>query len=270
MELKGSVVLITGASSGIGAELARQADARGCRVGLLARSRDGLEQLRAELRGKCEVVTADVTSPEQVAAAVAQVAAALGPIDVLVNNAGIGLYGAFLDTEADEVDRIMRTNFMGVVHVLKAVLPGMVERRRGHVVNVGSIAGRIGAPFEAAYSASKFAVTGLSEALAAELAPFGIGVSLVNPGPEDTPFFDTRGHAYARKHPKPVPAARVARTVLTCVENGHAEAFVAPLLRQAIVTKTLVPPLLRWGTARAFAKELAAEEQRRPPYPLGL
>jgi short-subunit dehydrogenase len=264
VKLKDRVVLITGASSGIGAELARQADARGSRVGLLARSTTELEKLRAELHGPSEIVTADVTSPEQVAEAVERVTATLGPVDVLVNNAGIGAYGAFLDTDADELERLMRTNYLGVVHVLKAVLPGMVDRRTGHVVNVGSIAGRIGAPFEAGYSASKFAVTGLTEALATELRPFGIGVSLVNPGPVDTPFFATRGHAYERKHPKPVSAGRVARSVIRCVERDRAEAFVAPVLRQAVVTKTLVPPLLRWGTARAFVRELAGEDANRP------
>ena len=264
MKLKDRVVLITGASSGIGAELARQADARGCRVALLARSTPDLETLRAELRGPCEVVTADVTAPDQVAAALEQVQGTLGPVDVLVNNAGVGAYGAFLDTDAAEIDRLMRTNYLGTVHVLKAVLPGMVERRRGHVVNVGSIAGRIGAPFEAAYSASKFAVTGLTEALATELRPFGIGVSLVNPGPVDTPFFATRGHLYERKHPKPVSAGRVARSVLTAVERNRSEVFVASVLRQAVVTKTLVPPLLRWGTARAFTRELAEEGASRP------
>jgi len=264
VKLKDSVVLITGASSGIGAELARQADAAGARVGLLARSTTELEKLRAELRGASEVVTADVTSPAEVAAAVALVTKSLGPIDVVVNNAGIGAYGAFLDTDAEEIERLMRTNYLGIVHVLKAVLPGMVERRRGHVVNVGSIAGRIGAPFEAAYSASKFAVSGLSEALATELRPFSIGVSIVSPGPVDTPFFSTRGAPYQRKHPKPVPAARVARTVIKAVEGNRAESFVAPILRQAVVTKTLIPPLLRWGTAKAFTEKLAEEARRRP------
>jgi len=259
---KDRVVLISGASSGIGAELARQAVAQGSRVGLLARTTADLEQLRAELGERCVVATADVTAPEEVATAAEHVSAALGPIDILVNNAGIGLYGAFLDADVEDIDRLMRTNYLGVVHLLKAVLPGMVTRRRGHLVTVGSIAGRIGAPFEAAYSASKFAVSGLTEALSVELAPFDIGVSLVNPGPVDTPFFATRGHPYERKHPKPVSSARVARSVIRAVEGNRAEAYVSPLLRQAVVAKTLLPPLFRWGTARTFADELAGEDRR--------
>jgi short-subunit dehydrogenase len=255
--------LVTGASSGIGAELARQAASQGSRVGLLARRATELEKLRAELGDGCAIATADVSDRREVDTAVAQLTAELGPPDILVNNAGIGLYGAFLDADVAEIDALMRTNYLGVVHVLKAVLPGMVTRRRGHVVNVGSIAGRIGAPFEASYSASKFAVTGLSEALSVELRPFGIEVSLVNPGPVDTPFFETRGHRYERKHPKPVSAARVARAVIRAVEHDTSEVCVPPILRQAVVTKTLVPPLFGWGTARTFAKELRGERGRR-------
>jgi short-subunit dehydrogenase len=258
-----TVALITGASSGIGAEVARQASAQGSRVGLIARRSRELEGLRDELGTGCAIAVADVADRHQVDAAVNDLSAALGPPDIVVNNAGIGLYGAFLDADVDEIDALMRTNYLGVVHVLKAVLPGMVTRRRGHVVNVGSIAGRIGAPFEAAYSASKFALTGLSEALSVELAPFGIAVSLVNPGPVDTPFFETRGHRYERKHPKPVSAGRVARAVLRSVEHDKAEVCVPPILQQAVVTKTLVPPLFGWGTARTFAKELREERRRR-------
>ena len=262
MQWQDRTVLISGASSGIGAELARQAIARGSRVGLVARSKDGLESLRVQLGDRCFAAPADVTRPDEVARAVEAVTQALGPVDIVVNNAGVGLYGAFLDADVDEIDRLMRTNYLGVVHLLKAVVPGMVQRRRGHLVTIGSIAGRIGAPFEAAYSASKFAVTGLTEALSVELAPFGIGVSIVSPGPVDTPFFVNRGHRYDRKHPKPVPPAQVARAVIRAVEGNRAEKFVPSMLRPAVVTKALVPALFGWGTQRTFAGELSAERRR--------
>lgn len=263
MKWQDSTVLISGASSGIGAELARQVVARGSQVGLLARSVGAIEELSAELGEACVAAPADVTNPAELAAAVALVETALGPVDILVNNAGIGLYGAFLDVDVSDIDRVMRTNYVGVVHLLKAVLPGMVERRHGHLVTIGSISGRIGSPFEAAYSASKFATAALTEALSVELSPFGIDVSLINPGPVDTPFFANRGHVYGRKRPKPASAAQVAKTVLRAVEGNRPEAFVPPFLRQAVVAKTLVPPLYRWGTARAFASELAAERRSR-------
>jgi len=125
----GSVALISGASRGIGAELARQVVAKGGKVGLLARTTADLEQLKAELGDTCAIATADVTSTEDLEAAVKTVEAALGAIDILVNNAGIGLYAAFLDTDVEDFDRMMRTNYLGVVRLLKAVL-GKTDRVR--------------------------------------------------------------------------------------------------------------------------------------------
>jgi short-subunit dehydrogenase len=262
MKLRDKSVLITGASRGIGAEIARQAAARGSRVGLLARNAADLGRLRGEVGGRSVAAAADVLDPEQVRVAVEAVSKSLGPIDVVVANAGIGLYGSFLDADVDDLDRVMRTNYLGVVHVLKAVLPGMAERRHGHVVIMGSIAGRIGAPFEAGYSASKFAVAGLGEALSVELAPLDIAVSVVAPGPVSTSFFEARGHLYDRSRPKPESPAKVAKVTLDAIEHNRAEAFVSGFMRQAVIAKTLVPPLFRWGTARAFSTELAEVRER--------
>jgi len=262
MKLRDKSVLITGASRGIGAEIARQAAARGSRVGLLARNAADLDRLRGELGGRSVAVAADVLDPEQVSVAVDAVSESLGPVDVVVANAGVGLYGSFLDADVDDLERVLRTNYLGVVHVLKAVLPGMAERRHGHVVIMGSIAGRIGAPFEAGYSASKFAVAGLGEALSVELAPLDIGVSVVAPGPVSTSFFEARGHPYDRARPKPESPAKVAKAALDAVERNRTEAFVSGFMRQAVIAKTLVPPLFRWGTARAFTTELAAVRER--------
>ena len=263
MKWLNSVALISGASSGIGAELARQAVTQGAKVGLLARTTKDLEQLQAELGDRAVVAAADVTSSADVEAAVKHVEAALGPIDIVVNNAGIGHYGTFLDTDVEDFERMVQTNYLGAVRLLKAALPGMVERRRGHVVSVGSISGRIGSPFEPAYSASKFALTGLTEALSVELAPFGIKVSLVNPGPVQTPFFANRGHHYERTRPKQVTPGKVASTIIKAVEGNRAEVYVSPMLRQAVVSKTLVPPLFQWGTQKAFATELGEQAKLR-------
>lgn len=262
MKLRDASVLVTGASRGIGAEIARQAVARGSRVGLLARSQADLDQLRQELGERTAVAPADVGDLAQVQAAVDTVDAALGQIDVVVANAGIGHYGAFLDTDVADLERVMRINYLGVVHVLKAVLPSMARRRHGHVVIIGSISGRIGSPFEAGYSASKFAVTGLAEAVSVELAPLGIAVSLVLPGPVTTSFFEARGHAYERSRPKPESPVKVARVALDAVERNRAEAFVSGFMRQAVITKTLFPPMFRWGTARMFKPELKAVRDR--------
>jgi short-subunit dehydrogenase len=143
-------------------------------------------------------------------------------------------------------------NLLGTMYAVRAVLPGMIERRRGHVVVIGSIAGRIGAPFEAAYSATKFGQVGMTEAIATEVADYGVGVSLVNPGPVDTDFFTTRGHAYEGDFPKPVATARVVEAVMRAVDKDEFEQVVPRWLRQAVILRHLAPPLLRWGTRRRF------------------
>ena len=251
MKWAGTVALVTGASRGIGREVARRAAERGARVGLVARSAPDLERVLSSIGGRGVAVAADVADAAEVADAVRRVEEALGPVDVVVANAGIGAYGPFADTGAAEIERLTRVNWLGTAHLVRAVLPGMVERRRGHVAVVASVAGRMGAPLEALYSATKFAQVGLAEALEVELAPYGIGVSVVNPGPVATDFFAARGHAYDRRFPRPVSPERVAAAVVDGVEHGQAERFVPRWLRPALVARVLVPPLYRWGARRA-------------------
>jgi short-subunit dehydrogenase len=258
-------VVVTGASRGIGRAVATAAAQQGARLGLVARSREELEALAAELGGDAEVAVADVADGAGLRRALADLEARLGRIDVLVANAGIGQYGPFVDVPPEEIDRVVQVNVLGVLHAIQAVVPGMIERRRGHVVVVSSIAGRIGVPFEAVYSASKFAVTGLVEALAVELEPYGIGVSMVNPGPVDTEFFRARGHEYAKERPRKVPADDVVRAVLAVIDGDKLERHVPRSLGGAVVVRHLVPGLLRWGTRRSFRKELADDVAKRPP-----
>lgn len=179
------VALITGASSGFGLLTAVELARAGFRVFASMRdpSRQGGLQAAAAAAGvEVEVVALDVTDPATITAAIAEIDARAGGVDLLVNNAGIGLIGAFEDTDEAELRRLFETNFFGLCAVTRAVVPGMRARRRGRIVNVSSVGGRIGSPGIAAYSASKFAVEGLSEALSLELAPFGIQVALVEPG----------------------------------------------------------------------------------------
>ncbi|HZT67554.1 MAG TPA: SDR family oxidoreductase [Acidimicrobiales bacterium] len=257
MDWREAAVVVTGASRGIGRSVAVKAAARGARVGLIARSSSDLAATSAAAGGDCATAVADVSDRRQVEEAIARLVSTLGPVDILVNNAGIGAYGTLAETDVETIERIHQVNFLGSVYAIKAVLPSMIERRHGHIVNVASIAGRIGAPFEAAYSASKFAMVGLTEALSVEVAPFGIGVSMVNPGPVDTSFFDARGHPYARSRPRKVSAEAVADAVMVAVEKERLEQVVPRMLGQAVVAKTLLPPLFRWGTRRSFAEELS-------------
>jgi short-subunit dehydrogenase len=258
----GAATIVTGGSRGIGRAVAEAAAARGACVGLIARDEDDLRSAAAAIPD-ARYAVADVADPGALAAAIGRLEQALGATDVLVANAGIGAYGAFADLSEEEAERVVRVNVLGTVHALRAVVPGMIARRRGHLVTVGSIAGRIGTPFEAIYSASKFAGVGLTEALAVELAPYGIGVSVVNPGPVATGFAEARGHPYDRARPRPVPAEDVARAVVRAVEGDRAEQYVPGSFRPAVAIRHLVPPVFRWGTRRSFTRELAEDRRRR-------
>jgi NAD(P)-dependent dehydrogenase (short-subunit alcohol dehydrogenase family) len=175
------VILITGASSGIGRACAEHLQARGHRVYGTSR--------RAQPPGlSFEPLTLDVTSDASVAQAVQAVVGREGRLDVVVNNAGFGIAGAAEDTAVDEARDQFETNFFGTMRVCRSVLPVMRQQGSGCIVNISSIAGRIGIPFQALYSASKFAVEGYTEALRMEAAPFGIRVVLVEPGDFKTGF----------------------------------------------------------------------------------
>jgi short-subunit dehydrogenase len=259
MQLHDRVVLVTGASRGIGAAVASAVVAKGAVVGLIARTGGDLEEVLGELGHRGAAATADVADPAALAGAIATLETELGPIDVLAANAGIGAYGPFADIETDEMQRLVNVNVLGTMYAIRNVVPGMIARRRGHIVTIGSIAGRIGSPFEAVYSATKFAAVGLTEALAVEVEPYGIGVSVVNPGPVASSFGDARGHPYDRDRPKPVAPAEVAAAVVHAIEHDKRELYVPPWFRPAVVVRHLVPPMLRWGTRRSFRDELAAD-----------
>lgn len=176
-----TVWLITGCSTGFGRELARVLLRRGHGVVVTARNPATLDEFAAA--GNALVAALDVTVPAQIVEVVRQAGARFGHIDVLVNNAGYGYLSAVEEGEDDEVRAMFETNVFGLANMTKAVLPGMRARRRGHIVNISSMGGLIGFPGIGYYNATKFAVEGLSEALAKETAPLGIKVTIVEPGP---------------------------------------------------------------------------------------
>ena len=250
-------VIVTGASRGIGRAVAQQAARRGAKVGLVARSREDLTAVLDSISGRGAIAVADIADRQQVDGAFAGLEQDLGPTDVLVANAGIGGYGPFADIELEQAERLVHVNLLGTMYCIKAVLPGMLQRHRGHIVVVGSVAGRFGSPLEATYAATKFGQVGLAEALAVEVAGRGVKVSIVNPGVVDTEFFERRGHSYDRPFPKPIPADAVAATVVRAVEKGSSELFVPRWFGSAVAIRHLVPRLYQWGTRRSFKNELA-------------
>src|SRR5262245_36064209 len=173
--------LITGCSSGFGRELARAVVARGYRTVVTAQNPHQIEDLVAGHRDRTLALRLDVTDPAQVAEAVQRAEEHFGGIDVLVNNAGIGYFAAVEESDEAEVRRMFEINFFGLARMTRAVLPGMRKRRSGHIINIASICGLAAIPSLGDYSATKFAVEGLSEVLALEVEPLGIRVTLVEP-----------------------------------------------------------------------------------------
>jgi len=254
-DYRGAVGIVTGASSGIGAQLARDLAARGMRVALLARRRDRLEALTEEIRaagGEAVTLGCDVAERASVEGAVRAVVERQGRLDLLVNNAGYGRHVLFKDHDVEDIERIMRTNYLGTVWATKAALPAMRARGRGWIVNVSSVAGKLGQPDEAAYSASKFAVAGLSEALALELGPLGIHVMTVYPALVRTEMFTPevivrmpKGAGITFLEP-----AVFSRQVLHALERGRHEVTVPRYVGIASLIRTLLPGLHRRMTAR--------------------
>lgn len=173
--------LITGASSGLGLCIARAAAERGDRVAVTARREEDLGEFENRYR-------LDVTDADQVRDAVSAAVADLGRIDVLVNNAGHGLIGASEEVTVEELRELFEVNVFGAHRVTREALPHLRGQRSGHIVQMSSVGGIVANPGHAAYAASKFALEGLSEALAAEVAPWNIAVTLVEPGPFRTDF----------------------------------------------------------------------------------
>ena len=175
------VWFITGCSTGFGRELARAVLDRGYRAVVTARDPTKIEDLVAGNTERALSAQLDVTKAWEIVSSVEEAEAAFGRIDVLVNNAGIGYFGAVEESDEKEIRHMFEINFFGLANMTRAVIPGMRKRRSGHIVNISSIGGLTGFPALGFYNASKFAVEGFSEALAKEVEPLGIKVTIVEP-----------------------------------------------------------------------------------------
>lgn len=205
---------ITGASTGFGRLLAEELLKRGESVAATARNRATVSDLPRQYPGKAEAFELDVTKPLQINTVAREALEAFGHIDVLVNNAGYGLNGAIEEVSEEEFEHMFQTNIYGLIRTTRAFLPHFRERRKGHIFNFSSIGGLIGTAGWGFYNTSKFAVEGFSEALAAEMKPLGVHVTVIEPGPFRTDFLGRSGKVAEQEIPDYAGTAGKARDYL--------------------------------------------------------
>jgi short-subunit dehydrogenase len=273
MELRGANAIVTGASRGIGVHIARALAKEGVNLVLAARSAAELETVRVETTGlgvRAASIPCDVVDPDARSELVERAEAEIGPIDIVINNAGVETVGQFHTMAAKELVRVLDVNLIAPVLLTRALLPGMIERGRGHVVNISSGAGKVGVAYAASYSASKHALVGLTHSLRAEYHGSPVGFSVVCPAfVSDTGMYDRWERAGA-KAPWFVGRStpqKVAKVVVSCIRRDRAEVLVNfPPLRPLVALVNAVPaiePTLMglFGYTRLF--ERAAEIERR-------
>lgn len=250
-KLNGTVAIITGATSGIGRETAREFAAAGSKVVVAGRRQERLAELVEEIEikgGKALAVQTDVADQAQVERLVAATVEKFGRVDVLVNNAGVAIASRFEEMPLEDFRRLMDVNFWGAVFACRAAVPQMRKQRGGGVIlNVSSIFGKRGMPFETAYCASKFALAGFSEALRAEVMSEGIDVCTIYPGAVETEIFDAAANNTGLELPGFVPkfpASQMAKLIVQAARFPQPE-IVAALDAQAInIVNTFAPALM--------------------------
>lgn len=252
---EGITAVVTGASSGIGQLVALRLARGGARVALVARRQPELEEVASKIRslgGSAMVVPCDVAERHEVERAAEQVLGAFGKVDLLFNNAGYGHHRRFLDWSVEDIERMMRVNFLGSVYWTKALLPQMVERKRGWLVFVASVAGKLGVPDETAYAASKFAMVGLAEALSLEVEDQGVHVLTVCPGAIRTDFFDQE--ALERMPPisrrTMVDPEPLVDAIFQALAAGKRELTFPRFIAAGYVVRAIAPGFMRRSTKR--------------------
>jgi short-subunit dehydrogenase len=271
--LAGLRVLVTGASQGIGRSLVIEAARRGCRVVAAARSADLLAELAAEVRaagGTVETVVADVTSPADREAMLATAVDKFGGLDVLVNNAGIGATGHFMDTSPDTLRTIFEVNYFGPCELIRLCLPALKQGTTPAIVNISSVFGRRGWPARSLYSASKFAVQGFSEAIRAELVKDGIDVIVVSPGLTRTNFSQNLLENKAKiplDHLRGMTSDQVAVAAWDAVAAGTPDVTLTARGKLLVLVTRFAPWVIDIGARRKvrslFADEIAERQARR-------
>ncbi|HXX05797.1 MAG TPA: SDR family NAD(P)-dependent oxidoreductase [Candidatus Bathyarchaeia archaeon] len=259
MNYSGKVVVITGASSGIGKEAAKEFAKLHASLALVSRDRNKLEDIAKELsKYKTEILICqcDVSQKEQVNKMSKEVLEKFATIDVLVNNAGFGIYNTIKDTKIEEIESQMNTNYFGMVYCTKTFLPKMLENKSGHIVNVASVAASFGIPAMASYCASKFAMLGFSESLYHELRGTGVGITVVSPIMVRTNFFNHNSFGKMPRYTMSLSANTVAKAVVRASSSPRLEIVVPQVIRIAIWMKQTFPYAINLIVGGIFRKSV--------------
>jgi short-subunit dehydrogenase len=258
MNVNGRVAIVTGASTGIGREVARELASRSATVVLASRNREKLESLAEELApypGLTLVVPTDVTDRFAVEALARRTVEVYGAIDILVNNAGSGLFAPIAGGSIDNARKLFEVNFWGAVQSIQATVPYMQAQKRGHIVNVASVAGWIAPPHMGMYAATKFALRAVSDALRVELAGSGVNVSTIFPGLTQTQFTENMVQEVPAPHIPPVvrwaTPQTVARRIIQAIRWNVRDVFVSPEDVAAVGFTAFLPYAADWAM-RAF------------------
>jgi NAD(P)-dependent dehydrogenase (short-subunit alcohol dehydrogenase family) len=220
ISIENQVAVVTGAGRGIGRAIAIELGRLGAQVVLAARSRTELENTAALIGPKARIVPADVCKKSEVQRLFEQ-ATTIGPVDILVNAAGLGVFGPVVDFKDEDFEILIQTNLRGIFFASRFVLPSMIERKRGHIINIASIAGQVGSANRAVYCASKFGVVGFTESLAEEVRQYGVRASVICPGSTDTRFSPSETSGKLRERMlRPEDVAHAVRMLVTQEPNS--------------------------------------------------
>ena len=251
MDYRGRVAIVTGASSGIGRQVALDLAVRGTALVLSARRGDLLARVAAECGTHgvpVEALVGDVAERAFVEGMAARAVERFGRIDIVVNNAGVSKHKQLYHLAAEEVEYVLRVNFLASALLTLAALPAMLRRGEGWIVNVSSLAGKLPPPRETVYAASKFALTGFTEGLWLDLAGSGIHATVVHVGPIDTEIWHKTDEPTAYRGRK-LPPSAVSSAILRAIEQRRHEVWVPGMLRLAWWFRLLAPGLFRRGSA---------------------
>jgi len=265
VDFKNKVVLITGASSGIGKQTAIEFAKLGSSIILVARRKNKLEQVENELKQfnvNTLVCACDVSKKDQVEELSKIVLQKFDSIDILVNNAGFAIYGSVSDLSIDEIESQMETNYFGMIYCVKNFLPLMLKKKSGHIVNVASVGASFSVPGVSSYCATKFAMLGFSEGLKHELYGTGVGLTVVSPIMVRTPLFEHPSFTNFSKFSTGVSLSSetVAKTIIKASNSSRLEIVVPSVARAVIWFKQTFPFLINPIVGRIFRKQLTKKD----------